>query len=334
MISVVMGVYNGGKYLREAVDSILNQTYKNFEFIIIDDASTDDTNAILHSFNDSRIKVIKNESNLGLTKSLNKGLQLATGKYIARMDADDICDLRRFERQVKFLEDNSHIDLCGTWKSLINDPGEISQYPVSHDEIRLALLSHNPFAHPSVMWRKDAFDKLGFKYNEEYITSQDYELWSRVVYKIKGANIPENLLFYREHELQVTNSKQKHQSGNATKIKLKQLDFLCLTPTSSEELAHLCVFDGLFKKYSEAEYIKSADSWMFKIFEANKKYKIYNEQLFLRSWRSVFFGTGLFSYDLKIWKVLRNSWCLKLCHVPVHQQAKQFVKCLVKWKVN
>jgi glycosyltransferase involved in cell wall biosynthesis len=329
-----MGVYNGGIYLREAVNSIINQTYDNFEFIIIDDASTDDTNAVLDSFNDARIKIIKNESNLGLTRSLNKGLQLAQGKYIARMDADDISDRKRFERQVKFLEENTHIDLCGTWKSLVNDPQRISEYPVTHDEIKLALLSHNPFAHPSVMWRKDVFDKLGLSYNEEYVTSQDYELWNRAVYRIQTANIPENLLFYREHELQITNFKQQHQSGNATKIKLKQLNFLDLKPNSSEELAHLCVFDGLFKKFSDAEYVKAADGWMLKIFKANKKYNIYNEQLLLQFWRSVFFGTGLFSYDLKIWNVLKSSWCLRLCHVPVKQQAKQFVKCLLRWKVN
>jgi glycosyltransferase involved in cell wall biosynthesis len=329
-----MGVYNGERYLHEAVTSILNQTYKDFEFIIIDDASTDSTNSILSSFNDARIKVIKNQTNLGLTKSLNKGLAQASGKYIARMDADDISDVTRFEKQVEFLDQNENIAMCGTWKSSTANTGEVSQYPVTHDEIKLALLSHNPFAHPSVMWRKDVFETQGFEYNERYVTSQDYELWSRAIYTIRAANIAEPLLHYRTHGAQITASRQDQQSLNARKIKLKQLHFLHLEPNATEERAHLCVFDGMFKTYKDAAHVRNADEWMHKIFLANKEYNVFNERLLLQFWRSVFFGTGLFYYDLAIWKVLMNSWCVKLCNVSFAEKTRQFVKCLLQWKIN
>lgn len=334
MVSVIMGVYNGEKYLNEAVKSILDQTYNDFEFIIFDDASTDDTDYILSSFGDARIKVIKNETNIGLTRSLNKALEIATGKYIARMDADDICDKTRFEKQVNFLEENINIAVCGTWKSLIGDPGKVSEYPVIHDEIKLAALSYSPFAHPSVMWRNETFKEKAFEYNEEYYTSQDYELWSRAIYKIQTANIPEPLLLYREHDQQITNSRQDSQSRNATKIKLSQLKHLHLSPSPSEAIAHLCLFDGMFKKYKEAANVKSADEWMYKIYLANKKYNIYNEQLLLQFWKSVFFRTGLFYYDLGIWGVLKNSWCLKLCNVSFKEKTKQLVKCLINRKIK
>src|SRR3989338_10709157 len=133
-ISVIMSVYNGMPYLPEAVKSILNQTYKNFEFIIIDDASTDQSTKYLRFLKDKRIKLIKNSKNLGLAASLNKALKFAKGEYIARMDADDISLPKRFEKQVKFFKKHPSVDICGTWVNLIDDVGKIigeKKYPIS-----------------------------------------------------------------------------------------------------------------------------------------------------------------------------------------------------------
>lgn len=334
-ISVIMSVHNGEQYLEEAVESVLGQNFKDFEFIIIDDASTDSTNKILSFFKDERIRLIKNNHNLGLTKSLNKALKLATGKYIARMDADDICYKERFEKQVHFLEFNKNIGICGSAISYIGDTKMISQpFPLTQDRIKIATLSYNPFAHPTVMWRRALFENFNFYYNEDYKTAQDYELWSRVVYSIDSANLEEKLLKYRVHTMQIGVEKKEQQDITARKIKLAQLLRLNLVPDSDEIIAHLCLFDDFFEKYREAKYVKKADEWMYKIILANKNYKIYNEELLLEYWESVFFGSSLYSYDLKIWRILKNSFCLKLCNISLYAQARQFIKCLLCRRVK
>lgn len=197
-ISVIMSVYNCEKYLKYAVDSILNQTYKDFEFIIINDGSTDKSREILESYKDDRIKLFNNK-NKGLTKSLNEAIGYSKGEYIARIDADDIALPERFEKQVKFLDSNPEIVMCGTWADFINEDGEILREfrrPVTDRDIKREIVFHNPFIHPSVMMRKSVFDKIGL-YDESFRHAQDYELWTRIVTKFKTANIPEKLLRYR-----------------------------------------------------------------------------------------------------------------------------------------
>lgn len=151
-ITVLMPVFNCELYIKDAVDSILNQTYNNFEFLIIDDASTDETVSIIKAYTDSRIKLIEKPINTGLTNSLNQGLKLAKGKYIARMDGDDISLPERFEKQITFLEKNPEVVLCGSWFNVIGSELVIKT-PENYEDIKLALLKGNCIAHPSVMMR-------------------------------------------------------------------------------------------------------------------------------------------------------------------------------------
>ena len=195
-----MSVYDGEKFLEEAVLSVLNQTYKDFEFIIIDDGSTDSSLKMLRSFEkkDERIKLVSRE-NKGLTRSLNEGIKLAQGEYIARMDGDDISMPKRFEKQIDFLEKNKDIALCGTWAINIDENGnEIGEYktPTTNKEIRKMILFHNPFIHPSVMMRKEIINNVGL-YNEKIKYAQDYEYWLRIIKKNKMANLNSFLLWYR-----------------------------------------------------------------------------------------------------------------------------------------
>lgn len=211
-ISVIMSVYNGEKFLKESVLSILNQTYADFEFIIINDGSTDLSLEILKDFEekDKRIRLISRE-NKGLTPSLNEGIKLAQGEYIARMDADDISMPERFEKQITFLEENKEITLCGTWAINIDENGnEIGEYktPITNKEIKKNILFHNPFIHPSVMIRKSVFEKVGL-YNEEFKHIEDYELWTRVIPRFKTANIQDFLLKYRLTSSGVTKKNRK-----------------------------------------------------------------------------------------------------------------------------
>jgi glycosyltransferase involved in cell wall biosynthesis len=197
-ISVVMSVYNGEKFVKQTVASILNQTFRDFEFIIIDDGSTDSSKKIIESFNDHRINLISRE-NKGLTPSLNEGLSLSRGKYIARMDADDIAEPERFEKQINFLDSHSNVYICGTWAKIIDENNkETGKYktPVESEKIKRTMLWHNPFIHPSTMFRREIIDKVGY-YSEKTKYAQDYEYWSRIIKKFSGVNIPEFLMKYR-----------------------------------------------------------------------------------------------------------------------------------------
>lgn len=334
MISVLMSVYNGEMYLYEAIESILNQTYGDFEFIIYNDASTDKTVEIIESFKDPRIILINNESNLGLTKNLNKGICIAKGEYIARMDADDVSHSERFAKQFFFLENNPHISICGTQ---INELGKLyqkSNFPLTHNEIKIELLSSNPLAHPTVIWRKSHFDENDFKYNEAYKTSQDYELWARALYKLKAANLNENLLQYRVHDRRLSVKQSNDQNDNAIAIKIAQLGFLNIYPTVEEIGFHLCMFNNEFYVNRDASTIKKVDAWMYKLYLKNRALKIFDNVIFIKTWRGRFFGKGLYQYNMSIWLVLKHSYCRKYCKVSAGRYYKQLVKCLFKWNIK
>ncbi|MFA6136378.1 MAG: glycosyltransferase [Candidatus Paceibacterota bacterium] len=204
-ISVVMSVYNGEKFLKGAINSILSQTFTDFEFIIINDGSTDKSLDTIKTYQDPRIKIISRE-NKGLTHSLNEGIKMSKGSYIARMDADDISLPTRLEEQIKFLELNKEIAICGTWAKIIDEKGEeMGEYktPINNEEIKRRIIFHNPFIHPSVMFKKEIMETVGL-YNPKLKHVEDYELWTRIVSKFKTANIPQFLLKYRQNKTGIT----------------------------------------------------------------------------------------------------------------------------------
>ena len=207
LVSVVMSVYNGEKYLTEAIESILSQTFHDFEFIIINDGSIDNTAAILERYarGDSRIHIYHQE-NKGLIASLNKGCALAQGKYIARMDADDVALQHRFRAQVDFLEDRPDVALLGSAITLIDSEGRqhrITRYPTTDRSIRRVLRHGNCFAHPTVMMRRQAVSDVG-GYRECFSPAEDYDLWLRLADRFEMANLAEPLLLYRIHSRQAT----------------------------------------------------------------------------------------------------------------------------------
>lgn len=200
-VTVLMSVYNGEKYLQEAIDSILGQTFKDFEFLIINDGSTDKTGEILESYNDPRIKIIDNKKNIGLTKSLNIGLRKAKGEYIARQDADDISMPERLKEEVVFLEMHQDYAVVGTFAKIINENSEILYFlerPVEDLKIREVFKKDNCIIHGSSMIRRVCLSDTGF-YNELMIRSQDYELWLRLSKKYRLANIGKYLYMWRKH---------------------------------------------------------------------------------------------------------------------------------------
>ena len=208
-ISVIMSVYNGERYLREAIDSILNQTFADFEFIIVNDGSTDSSPEIIRSYDDERIRVINNETNIGLTKSLNKAITEARGEYIARQDADDISLPNRFEEQTMYFKHYPETALLGTSKYVIDEDGKILGKRVSPANPSKSLLKANVLTHGSVMFKKAIVDELG-GYNEILRYSQDYELWLRIAKHYEVRNLKQVLYKSRHHSenVRLTNAEE------------------------------------------------------------------------------------------------------------------------------
>lgn len=204
-ISVIMSVYNAEKYLAEAMDSILSQTYPDFELIVINDKATDRSDEILEGYarKDSRVIVLKNEQNIGLTKSLNRGLAIAKGEYIARMDADDICVPERFEKQVAFLNahpDYSFVSCIGRYIDENGNAEQLRLFPETNEEIYAMMPKVDAVMHPGVMFRREDIAKIG-NYCEDFRVVQDYDLWFRgMAAGYKFYNIQEPLVLFRRNE--------------------------------------------------------------------------------------------------------------------------------------
>lgn len=213
-VSVVMSVYNGERYLRQAVESILHQTFHDFEFIVINDGSTDGTPEILRSLDDNRIVLVENPHRLGLAQSLNKGLRIAGGKYIARMDADDISYPMRLAVEVQFLDTHSNIALIGTaYASENQTTGKtiVARHPATDLKIRELLCENTKFCHGSVMARRECLLSIG-GYRSEFPVSQDYDLFVRVAEAYEMANLEEVLYQRHEHPHTASSSGGTEQS--------------------------------------------------------------------------------------------------------------------------
>lgn len=224
LITVLMPVYNCELYVEEAVNSILNQTYLNFEFLILDDASTDQTVFKIKKINDTRIKLIEKPINTGYTNSLNYGLMIAKGKYIARMDGDDFSLPERLQEQVDFLECNPGVILCGTSYSIMGITKDIS-IPELHEAIKLELLRGNCIAHPSVMFLTSIFKTHHIKYDISREPAEDYALWVQLLSFGKLHNLPKVLLHYRLHSGQVSRKRAEEQRHSVILTKFDLLQF-------------------------------------------------------------------------------------------------------------
>ena len=274
-VTVLMSVYNGEKYLPEAVDSILNQTFEDFQFLIIDDGSTDSSLEILRFYNDSRIRIIENKINIGLIKSLNKGLKLAKSKYIARMDADDISMPLRLEKQVALMDSHPEIGVCGTWVEAFYGETSIWEKPREHDSIFAGMLFDNMVNHPTVIIRMDAVSALKAYYEDAYIHAEDYEYWIRLLLSgVRFTNIGEALLRHRVHEEKVSIVYNAILMKNTEKIRLKLLAYLGINPEEEEVLVHNIIAN---RRTSDIKHIERAAIWLNKIKEANNKKKVFSE---------------------------------------------------------
>lgn len=281
LISVLLPVYNCEKYVFEAISSILNQTYSNFELIIIDDCSTDTTLQICKSFKDERIIRIEKEKNSGYTSSLNYGIGIAKGKYIARMDGDDVSLPTRFEKQVDFMEANGDVVVCGSSFSII-ETDKLFILPEFNEDIKVRLLYENCIGHPTVMLRKNTLEKHAILYNPEMEPAEDYALWVQLLAFGKLHNLKECLLKYRVHESQVSNLRNERQMESARQTKLELLSYIKSTISKEDQNVYLKAINPE-EKLNFKEFLIFLDLKK-KLIDANANTNFFNKNEFVKYW--------------------------------------------------
>lgn len=271
LVSVIMSTLNTKKeYLEEAISSVLNQTYRNIEFIIIVDGGNDEK--IISNFSDSRIKIIKHQKTLGLTKSLNEAISFSRGKYIARMDSDDVSLVDRIKSQVEFMEKNKDIDITAMfYKRIGKDNKTIREIFNKPDELKCKLLFTNVIAHPSVMIKKSFLIEKSIQYNEAYTYSQDFELWTRCCKIGNICIIPKIGLKYRVHDKQISTEKFEIQSQLYYSVLKRNLTELQI---NQQNLDYLLELNGRKKVRSK----KNLKLFIELIISQNEKFQIYNDE--------------------------------------------------------
>jgi glycosyltransferase involved in cell wall biosynthesis len=296
-VSVILPAKNAQAFIRKAIESILNQSFKDFELIIMNDGSTDKTKNIIKSYKDDRIVYLENKKSLGISACLNQMIKQAKAELIARMDTDDISHQDRLFRQIEFMKIHRDVDVCGTYFYLKTDKGKKKLiYPKSDADIKANLIFRNPLAHPSVIMRKKIFLKKENYYNEDFETTQDYELWCRLKNICNFSNLPQFLLTYRVHKGSVSKIRKQLQEQNTTKVQKKLLEELQLKPSESEFEIHRLL--SRHKAPDDKSGFKKAQVWLIKLFNANHKLKIYNEFNFNKLLLLKFLGV-LKNYKIK-----------------------------------
>jgi len=280
-VTVLMPVYNGENFLREAVQSILGQTFTDFEILIINDGSSDRSAGIMESFDDPRIRLVHNERNIGLIATLNKGFDLARGEFVARMDCDDISRPQRLGKQAAFLAAHPDIGVCGTWFRKFGAQGsKVVRWETEPDAVRAAMLFSCSLAHPTVMLRREAFVSRMLYYDAAYPHAEDYELWVRAMAFMDVANLPEVLLDYRVHPDQVTQRLFLKQAETAGRVRLRQLLEVGLEVSADEFRLHqaLSICDPL----GIEDVYRKADQWLCCLKRRNDEKKAFAEPCFSR----------------------------------------------------
>ena len=274
LISVVMSVYNCDDYVTSAIESILNQSFRNIEFIIINDGSTDKSDEKILMFNDPRILYIKNEKNIGLIGSLNKAILISNGKYIVRMDADDISVYNRIERLVNFMDKNPDIGACSSYFEFGLETNNIIKYPVNDEEIYLNFLTGCPFGHAPAILRKKVLIEHNLSYDTDFEHSEDSNLWVRMLNVTKLANLPEILYRVRLHPGSITQLKKDQVQRSFNKSRNIHFKNIC---NKLGEESEMVPFPGYNPSF---DYLKGLGKKILTLIGKNKKLGKFNSTMF------------------------------------------------------
>lgn len=288
-ISVILPAYNAEKYINEAIDSILTQTYRDFELIILNDCSKDRTEEIILSYEDDRIVYLKNQVNMGVAATLNRGLAAAKGEYVARMDADDISLPERFEKQAAYLDEHPGTAVLGAALERFGEgiPTQLRRFSATPAEMKVDLLFTCGLAHPSVMMRRAVICELG-GYDLEFEGMEDYELWCRVAREHQVTTLDEVLLRYRIHPQQVTKNPSEKYIARMRRLKAAQLSALGL-PTEGD--CAECFYDFcLGQRPREPEQILRLSLLLEEVAAANEEVDLYDKNILKKTLANVLLG--------------------------------------------
>jgi len=262
-----MPCHNGARFLRSSIDSVLAQTFRNFELIVVDDGSTDDSRAIIEraAREDARVRLVSLDANCGVVGAINAGLHLAAGAWIARMDADDLSAPERLERQLAWLQANN-IDLCGTWfVEFGRGLSRAVRWPTSVSGVRAALLFQNALCHPTVMGKRKVFETHG--YRESHALVEDYDLWSRASVDFRIANMPDVLLRYRRHAGQVSTTRREAMEAVNRSIREATLRRQGFVPTEEDLSFHHMVREG--RSIHRLDDLLGIEDWLLRLHDAH-----------------------------------------------------------------
>jgi glycosyltransferase involved in cell wall biosynthesis len=278
-VTVLMPVYNAAPHLLQAVKSVLTGSFADFELLAIDDGSTDESAEILRNVADRRLRVVRNPGNQGVIATLNRGLDLAEGHFVARMDADDISMPDRLARQVAFMEANPEIGLSGTWARTFGArPARIIRLPLSSNEIRAQLFAFNALCHPTVMLRRNLFAQHDLRYAPDARHGEDLDLWMRAADYFGLANLPTVGLRYRMHASQVTKRFEAEQLATLARLQRRQLLQLVSDATEEEIQLHLKAVD--VRRQLTHDELLAIGTWLKRLEDSNSSMKRYDKSAF------------------------------------------------------
>ena len=317
-----MPVYNAASFLNEAIESILNQTFSKFEFLIINDGSTDNSEDIILTYNDPRIKYVKNESNIKLIATLNKGIDIAKGKYIARMDADDISMPNRIKKQYDYLEKNIEIAAVSTWFSTFSSNNEATScYALKHEEIKFKQLYNIQICHGASMIRKSTLEKHNLKFDDSYVHAEDYDFFTRLSNISKLANIDYFGYKVRDHENEISKLYSNIQTENSTRVIKREFNKL------GYDINDLQI--DTFRKLNHFEYntitesFKEVENLLMKLIEHNEVNNYINKKYLKEKLAYLWYHH---CYNKKLKDVFFNSALSKSSSVSFKDKLKMRIK--------
>lgn len=330
-VSVLMPVYNGEKYIKQAIDSILAQSFSDFELLVIDDGSTDRSAEIVSSYRDERIRYVANATNLGLAGARNRAIEAARGEYLAWLDCDDISLPRRLEKQVRILDSDPRIGVCGTWVETIDGiKANVWRYPTDSQFLRARMLFDDPFATSSIMMRAVCVRDQELRFNLNHPPAEDYELWERVSRDWALTNIPEVLTQYRIHGLQTSVIKAQKLRESVWSIQNCLLAKLGIEASPEEMRLHLDIGVG-WRYLADMDRVADSERWLLRLESANRERNIFPQLAFRRvlaeRWMHV--AGALISKGLIAWSVYHRSKLSWWAEKRPWRALRLFVRCLV-----
>lgn len=291
-ISVVVPTYNAGRYVEEAVASVLAQDFRDFELLLIDDGSTDNTADVVSRFAaDPRVRLLRNERNMGLIATLHRAYAQCRAPLIARMDSDDICAPDRFGKQVAFLREHPDVAIVGgAIRFFGNVAPNVFTFPLAHADIHPAMLFYCPLAHPALMFRRELLDQGIIRYDDAFRHAEDYHLWSRLLLQVNAANLPEVVLDYRLHAQQVSSDSSDKQYAASLRVRREMLQECGVEPTDDEIALHESVI--LERPLARTDYLAALAAWFVRLEAAARQSGYWDEQALHRLLKGKFIDTA------------------------------------------